>query len=212
MMRYIDFHTHRVPDAQNVVAVVDGRDTWGIHPWKSLPAPIPGGAGERVPFPFGMGSEPAARILAIGECGLDALRGPSMDIQEQVFRQQIALGEEMGRPLVVHCVKAIDRLLQLRRELRPAMPWMIHGFRGKPRQLQSLLDAGLYVGFGFFHNDESLLLCPLERMMTETDDSPLPIEELYENVAAKRGIDVAELCSAMAENYRSFFQKEPLTA
>ena len=34
-MTYIDFHTHRVPSASDVVAVVDGRETWGIHPWRA---------------------------------------------------------------------------------------------------------------------------------------------------------------------------------
>ena len=209
-MFYIDFHTHHVPVEQNVVAVVDGRDTWGIHPWNSLSQPFQGSGESRhliVPPSFG---GVGGGFLAIGECGLDALRGPSMDIQEQVFLQQIHLGDEVRKPLVIHCVKALDRLLQLRRELRPEMPWMLHGFRGKPQQLRSLLDGGFYVSFGFGYNEESLCLCPLERMMLETDDLVGSIVELYNNVAEKRGLEVADLCKAMAENYQTFFQKTPL--
>ena len=190
MIRYIDFHTHHVPEQQNVVAVVDGRDTWGIHPWDILPQHVQGKGESR--------------------CGLDALRGPSMAVQEAVFRQHVRLGEEMRKPLVVHCVKALDLLLRLRRELRPAMPWMLHGFRGKPQQLQSLLAAGFYVSFGFRHNAESLRLCPPERLMLETDDDTSPVSVLYESVALQRGLSVASLCALMAENYRAFFRKEPL--
>ena len=196
-MMYIDLHTHHAPESQDVVAVVDGRDTWGIHPWKADADFVVPDLSEK---------------MAIGECGLDAVRGASMGRQEDVFMRQVALGEELKKPLVIHCVKAFDRLLRLRRELRPAMPWMLHGFRGKPQQLRSLLDAGFFVSFGFRHNEESLRLCPLERLMLETDDDKRHISILYNNVAAARGISVAILCDEMAKNYRAFFRKEPLLA
>jgi len=194
-MTYIDFHTHHVPSAADVVAVVDGRDTWGLHPWRAT---------EELIVPD------LSAKLAIGECGLDAMQGPSMEVQENVFLQQVALSEHVGKPLIIHCVKALDRLLHLRREQHPAMPWMFHGFRGKPQRLHSLLDAGFYVSFGFHHNEESLRLCHLERLMLETDDEKRPVAELYNNVAAVRGIDVSFLCDAMTKNYLAFFQKEPL--
>ena len=78
-MTYIDFHTHRVPSASDVVAVVDGRETWGIHPWRADEAFV---------------SPDLADRIAIGECGLDGLRGPSMEVQEKVFLEQIALSEQ----------------------------------------------------------------------------------------------------------------------
>lgn len=194
-MPYIDFHTHHVPTATDVIAVVDGRDTWGIHPWRAdTICPVPD----------------LSDKLAIGECGLDALRGPSMELQLQVFRQQIALSEANRKPLVIHCVKALDQLLSLRRELHPKMPWMFHGFRGKPQQLHSLLAADFFISFGACHNEESLCLCPLERLIIETDDDEVhPIAEIYNNVADKKGVDVTFLVNSMAKNYRFFYQKEP---
>ncbi|MBQ8454964.1 MAG: TatD family hydrolase [Bacteroidaceae bacterium] len=223
-MTYIDFHTHQVPVGQDVVAVVDGRDTWGIHPWEAYPQPLqaypqplPKGMGESKSFPLGedlgeaLGEDlgEASRCLAIGECGLDALRGPSLSVQEEVFVRQVMLSEALGKPLIIHCVRALDRLLHLRKSLRPKQSWMLHGFRGKPQQLRSLVDAGFYVSFAPQHNEESLLLCPAERLMLETDaDAETSIKELYNNVARKRGLDVTDLCSLMAENYRAFFRKE----
>ena len=194
-MPYIDFHTHHVPSATDVIAVVDGRDIWGIHPWHANGDFIVPDLSDK---------------LAIGECGLDALRGPSMETQLQVFRQQITLSEASCKPLVIHCVKAIDQLLHLHRELCPKMPWMLHGFRGKPQQLRSLLISGFYISFGFCHNEESLCLCPLDRLMLETDDSRRSIVELYDKVANMCGISVSSLCATMAENYLTFFQKPPL--
>lgn len=207
-MRYIDFHTHQNPDGQDVFAVVDGRDTWGVHPWDSLPRPLQRmGESRHLIVPPSLGG-----VLALGECGLDGLRGPAMEVQEEVFVEHVRLGEELKKPLIIHCVKAFDRLLRLRREQRPTMPWMLHGFRGKPQQLRSLLDAGFYVSFGFRHNEESLRLCPLERLMLETDDDMRHISILYNNVATVRGISLATLCETMAKNYVAFFHKKPLIA
>ena len=195
-MLYIDFHTHHIPAGRDVVAVVDGRDTWGIHPWRAAEAFV-------VPD--------LSTVLAIGECGLDGVRGPSMDVQERVFLEQVRLGEQTGKPLIIHCVKALDRLLSLHKSLKPAQPWMFHGFRGKPQQLRSLLDSGFYVSFGFLHNEESLRICPADRLLLETDDdSEHPIAELYNNVARERGMEVTALCEMMAETFRVFFRKAPL--
>ena len=192
-MFYIDFHTHKVPAEKEVVAIVEGRETWGIHPWR---------ADEEFVVPDLSGK------LAIGECGLDGLRGPSMERQEEVFIQQIKLSEEVEKPLIIHCVKALDRLLQLHKELKPKQMWMLHGFRGKPQQLRSLLDAGFFVSFGFAFNEESLRICPIDRLLLETDaDEERSIEELYNNVANLRGINSTNLLEAMTKNYLSLFKK-----
>ena len=194
-MKYIDFHTHHVPTATDVIAVVDGQDTWGVHPWKADET-------------FGV---PDLRDkIAIGECGLDVACGVSIDRQLKVFTQQVELSEQVGKPLVIHCVRAIDQLLRLRRELHPTMPWMFHGFRGKPQQLRSLLAAGFYVSFGFRYNEESLSLCPIDHLMLESDDEGRSIVDLYNNVAEQRGISKSSLCTAMAENYLAFFRKGPI--
>ena len=192
-MFYIDFHTHKVPSEKDVVTIVDGRETWGIHPWR---------ADEEFAVPDLSGK------LAIGECGLDGLRGPSLERQEEVFVQQIKLSEEAEKPLIIHCVKALDRLLQLHKELKPKQLWMLHGFRGKPQQLRSLLDAGFVVSFGFAHNEESLRICPIDRLLLETDaDEERSIEELYNNVANLRGVNLTILLEEMTKNYLSFFKK-----
>ena len=131
-----------------------------------------------------------------------------MERQEEVFIQQIKLSEEVEKPLIIHCVKALDRLLQLRKELKSKQMWMLHGFRGKPQQLRSLLDAGFFVSFGFAFNEESLRICPIDRLLLETDaDEERSIEELYNNVANLRGINSTNLLEAMTKNYLSLFKK-----
>ena len=118
----------------------------------------------------------------VGECGLDRLCDTPYDLQLTAFEAQIQLSERLARPLVLHCVRAIDDALRLHRDTR--QPWIWHGFRGKPQQLQQLLDHGFYVSFGLRYNTESLRQCPPERLFLETDDEPSPIAPLYEQAAA----------------------------
>ena len=192
-MTYIDFHTHSRAVPADTIAVVDGLDTWGIHPWHADEACI-------VPD--------LSKILAVGECGLDGLYGPPIEVQQQTLRKMVALGEAYGKPLIIHCVKKLDTLLHLSHELKHTMPWMLHGFRGKPQQLHSLLSAGFYISFGFCYNKESLRLCPPKYLMLETDNDARPISLLYRSVADTLGISLPSLCTQMAENYHTFFRKE----
>lgn len=118
----------------------------------------------------------------VGECGLDRLCSTPYDLQLTAFEAQIQLSERLARPLILHCVRAIDDVLRLHRGTR--QPWIWHGFRGKPQQLQQLLDHGFYISFGLRYNTESLRQCPLDRLFLETDDISLPISPLYEQAAA----------------------------
>lgn len=114
--------------------------------------------------------------LGLGEAGLDAMRGPAIDLQTAVFEAQARLAIEMELPMVIHCVRAHEPLIALYRRLRPARPWIIHGFRGKPAVARRLLDAGLSLSLGPRFNTETARIIPLERLFIETDamtpDSP----------------------------------------
>ena len=58
------------------------------------------------------------------------------------------LAEEVGKPLVIHLVKAVDELLKVKRDLRPSNPWIIHGFRGKAALAEEYLKHGFYLHSG----------------------------------------------------------------
>ena len=120
--------------------------------------------------------------------------------QETAFRRHVQESEQTGTPLVIHCVRTLEDILRVRKEMQPRQPWIMHGFRGKPQQLQSLLSAGIYISFGLHYNKESLLLCPLEMMFLETDDIATPIEPLYREVAQLKGITTEALRQKIWEN------------
>lgn len=125
----------------------------------------------------------SGRLAALGECGYDRLRGDA-GRQDELFRRHARLADELGLPLTVHCVRAFDRLLAARRELRPAARWTLHGFRGKPALARQLLAAGLDLSFGPRFNADSLRLCPTQRLHIETDDTGLDIETVHRAIMA----------------------------
>ena len=43
-----------------------------------------------------------------------------MDRQEELFREHASLSRIYGKPMIIHNVRGTDRLVRLRRELRPA--------------------------------------------------------------------------------------------
>ena len=146
-------------------------------------------------------------VVAIGECGLDKLKGPSMELQKVVFKEQIAMAEEHGLPLVIHCVKASNELVQLKRQTHPDQPWIIHGFRGKEALAKEFIQHGFYLSFGACYQEEALRSVPVERLFIETDESELSIEDIYLRVAQSRGMDLKELTESIKKNVEKVFFK-----
>lgn len=143
----------------------------------------------------------------VGECGLDKVRGASMDIQETVFRAQIDLAERFSKALIVHCVRAFNELLQILKDVKPRIPVVVHGFsRGKGLAMQ-LLDAGCYLSFGAAVLKEGskaatlLPELPAERLLLETDASEIPVGKIYESVAVIKNISLNTLEELIFANY-----------
>lgn len=191
-MNYIDFHAHH-PAPEGCFALQQQVLTQGVHPWSATM--------EDLSF------VPDEGIWAIGECGMDKLCSTPMETQRAVFLHQIALSEERNLPMVIHCVKALDEIVALRRETNAKQPWIMHGFRGKPQQLQTLLNANFYVSFGWHYNEDSIALCPLEKMLLETDDEDTAnIANLYRKVAERLGLSEKKLLAQMHVNAYTLFK------
>lgn len=167
----IDIHSHSGPVRQDAILCVDptecmqlpdgeGYISVGIHPWNADKADAE--TWERMKV---MLADP--RVIAVGEAGLDRLRGPGEDVQEAVFLRQADIASSAGLPLVIHCVRAFDRLLKLRKNYTGQ--WIVHGFRGKPATARQLLAAGLDLSFGSKYNVEAYDLTPVGRRYRETD-------------------------------------------
>ena len=145
------------------------------------------------------------QLVAVGEAGLDKLAAAPMQLQVAVFKEQVELSEKYRLPLIIHCVKAMDELLAVRKKLNPAQPWIWHGFRGKPQQAGQLIKNGIYLSFGAHYSEETVKGVPVGRLFLETDDSPVDIEEVLKQVAKARSTDAEELRQAIRENIQKVF-------
>lgn len=151
------------------------------------------------------------KILAIGECGLDKCIDTPMSVQIEVFSRQVQLSEELGKPLIIHCVRAFAELLQLKKSLAPTQPWIMHGFTGKPALAAQLIQHDCYISFGkaLLQTGSQATLAlqaiPLEQLFLETDAAGVSIDTIYAAAAKIRGIDPINLRRQIHSNFINVF-------
>lgn len=208
MVTPVDIHTHNLPQVPGKAIVnsypeafvpqVDGWYSVGIHPWRINSA--------QLPLSRDLVAHP--QVLAIGEAGLDRLVDTPMDIQMEVFEYQARLAAEIDKPLIIHLVKAVDELLKLKRVLRPSTPWIIHGFRGKAALAEEFLRHDFYLSFGERYQADALCITPSDHLFLETDESAVPIADLYRRAAEVRGVSLEQLRETVRENISKVFFKQ----
>ncbi|MGB8861473.1 MAG: TatD family hydrolase [Ilumatobacteraceae bacterium] len=158
-----------------VAAAHDGiHATAGLHPHEAKH-----GVDTILPFL----DDPA--VIAIGECGLDYYYEHSpRDAQRTAFAAQIQLAHERNLPLIVHTRDAwADTFDVLAAEGTPTRT-IFHCFTGGPEEARTCLDLGAYLSFSGIVTFKTATelhaaarLCPLDRMLAETDSpylAPVP--------------------------------------
>ena len=205
-MEFFDLHTHNeAADSRYSIlnsnrAIEERYTSVGLHPWDIT---------EDWEKEFLRITELAKsrNVIAIGECGIDKLKSTADIItQITVFQAHARLSEETRKPLIIHCVKGIDEITRLYKELNPTQAWIIHGFRGKPQQAQQITGCGLYISFGEYFNAESIKATPLDRMFIESDESTLPIADIYSAIAKAKGMEVETLQQSISANIKATIQ------
>lgn len=195
----IDCHTHDTTRTDAIISVSpalfrpeEGKHySVGIHPWETGATPY-----------FELLERAAAHpsVAAIGETGVDRLRGAGIDTQTDVFRRHIALSESLRKPLILHVVKALDIILAVKKECRPAMPWIWHGFRGNATMAKQLADNGILLSLGSHFNTDAAASIPADKLLVETDESTADINETAARIAAFRHISLPEVIALASEN------------
>ena len=157
------------------------------------------------------------KVIAVGECGLDFYYDHSpRDVQRVAFAAQIQLAHQLELPLVIHTRDAWAETFDiLRAEGAPAHT-IFHCFTGGPEEARTCLDLGAFVSFSgivTFNTATDLQaaarLCPLDRMLVETDSpylAPAPHRGKHEPtglralvgafIADLRGVPVEDVAAA----------------
>jgi len=170
------------------------------------------------------------RLIAVGEIGLDFfVAGLDAQHQEFIFREQLALAQRHGLPVVLHVRRSADQLLKYLR--RTGVSGIAHAFNGSEQQAAEFVRLGFKLGFGGAVTYERALQLrrlatdlPLDAIVLETDSPDIPPHWLYRTAAQReagqpqgrnepaqlpaiaqvvaqlRGIDVQELIEATTRN------------
>ncbi len=161
-----------------------------------------------------------SKVVAIGECGLDYFRNLSPKAeQEEIFRQQIELALEIGKPMVWHVRDAFDDFFRIVDDYS-GLKGIVHCFTSNRADMQKAVDRGFLValnGIMTFTKDpnqlEAAKALPLDHLVLETDcpfltpaphrgkpNEPAFVKLTAEFLAKLRGESYDELASVTTAN------------
>jgi len=161
------------------------------------------------------------RVVAIGEAGLDYYYEHSHRTdQREAFAAQIQLAHQHDLPLIIHTRDAWDDTFDVLLAEGAPKQTIFHCFTGGPNEARRCLDIGAFLSFSGIVTFktaldvvEAALLCPLERILIETDSpylAPVPhrgrtnqpanVAVVGTRVADIKNIDPHEMARITTEN------------
>lgn len=166
------------------------------------------------------------KVKAIGEIGLDYYyEDVPRAKQQQAFRMQMALAEELDLPVIIHQRDAYEDALKIVDEF-PGVKGVFHCFSGSLAYSKEVIKRGWCVGFTgviTFKNARKVVKvaqwAPLDRLLLETDcpymapepfrgrrcDSTMLIK-MAEKIAELRGLPVEQIAQLTRENAKRLFR------
>lgn len=170
------------------------------------------------------------KCVAVGEIGLDYYWDAGhKDEQKALFIRQIELALELDKPVIVHDREAHGDSFDIVCRY-PALRGVFHCYSGSAEMAAELLKRGWYLGFDgpiTYKNArkalEVLQMCPLERMVIETDSpylTPVPnrgkrndssnLKYVIDKIAEVKGVSASEVERATFENGKKLFGMEDM--
>jgi TatD DNase family protein len=187
----VDVHTH------NPRPGVLSPTMAGIHPWDA----------ER-----GLELPDLSSSDIIGETGLDYACEVSREAQQRLFEWHLAEAERLNKPVVIHCVKAFEDVMNTLGKHRLAGV-ILHGFVGSKEQAKRAIERGYYLSFGRRslgspRSCEAIKITPIEQLFCKTDDDKtLDISEIYHAVAKHKELTFEELAKQLEKNHKRLFRQ-----
>ena len=166
------------------------------------------------------------KVVAVGECGIDLYYEHSpRDEQRAMFAAQIGLAHQYGLPLVVHTRDGWDDTFDVLAGEGVPERTVIHCFTGGPDEARRCLDLGALLSFSGIVTfkaaadvREAAVLCPLDRLLVETDSpylAPTPhrgkanrpgwVTLVGAAVAELRSVGVEVVAEATWSNAETFY-------
>jgi TatD DNase family protein len=151
------------------------------------------------------------RCLAIGECGLDKLSKVNFELQTKVFVEHIKIANQIKKPLIIHCVKAFNELLNCLNLNDNKMPVIVHGFNNNENIARILVSHGIHFSFGKallgYESNAAKAIKNVGRknFFLETDDADISIKYIYKKATELLGIDEDTIRLQLQSNFENVF-------
>lgn len=162
------------------------------------------------------------KAIGVGEAGLDYHYNFSPpDVQKRVFRRQIDIAKELGKPLIIHSREAESEIITMLEEAKFNHPVVFHCYTGNIADAGKIISRGHYIsisGIVTFKKAEYLRdivkMIPVDRIFSETDSpylSPEPfrgktndpsrVKIVADRIAEIKGISSEDLNIAIKQNF-----------
>lgn len=164
-----------------------------------------------------------AGAVAVGECGLDSgITAP--ELQETIFRAHVRAAQLVGKPLVIHVLRAHDAVPRILREEGPVIG-VLHSYSGSADLVAVYRDLGMSFSFAgpvSYPNARKPIAAaravPAELLLVETDapdqapeghrggrSEPAFLPAVIAGLAAARSESVDAIATITTENARRLF-------
>ena len=214
-MDFFDAHTHSLSSGKKVFSILNTHPdslnftqafSIGIHPWFLNKEKI------EEHLLIVESKLHHKNCLAIGECGLDKMIAIDFELQKEVFKKQIQLSEKYSKPLIIHCVKAHQEIIKIKKEVNPKQVWIVHGFNKNKQLAESFIKNGIILSFGsaIIQNiklQKVFLELPILSFLLETDSSEFEIQEIYQKASEIKNSSLEDLQEVIRQNFKRIFVK-----
>lgn len=170
----------------------------------------------------------SARVIAIGETGLDYFYAPeTKTVQLDSFRKHIRVANQLNKPLIIHTRDAQEDTLDiLREENAQNVGGILHCFTETWEMAEQAIAMGFYISFSgivTFKNASALRevvkKVPDDKILIETDapylapvphrgkqNQPAYVVEVAKHLASIRGQSVEHIAKISTDNFKRLFK------
>ena len=164
-----------------------------------------------------------ARVVAIGETGLDFYKADNQQEQIKVLQEQLRIAQRLNLPVIIHCRDAAAKLREVLTDFwqhEGSVKGVMHCWGGNETETNWFLDLGFYISYSgivTFKNAKQVQaaakIVPSDRLLIETDcpflapvpyrgktNEPAYVLHVAQQVAQLRQTSLETLCQQTTEN------------
>ncbi len=170
-----------------------------------------------------------ARVVAIGELGLDFFKSDNIKKQIDALVPQMHLAFELDLPVIIHCREAANEMIRICDELSKegkCPKGVLHCWAGTQEEMKKFLDLGFYISFSgivtfpkAYEIHECAKIVPSDRYLIETDApflAPVPhrgkrnepsfVKSVAKSLADLRSSELKNIAKESSRNAEDLFK------